>query len=30
MQLHTDILGPAYEAELEIRQIFGPEDMGHP
>jgi hypothetical protein len=30
MQLHADILGPAYEAELEIRQIFGPEDMGHP
>jgi hypothetical protein len=30
MQLHTDILGPAYEAELEIRQIFGPEEMCHP
>jgi hypothetical protein len=27
MQLHADILGPAYEAELEIRQIFGPEEM---
>jgi hypothetical protein len=30
MQLHADILGPKYEAELEIRQIFGPEEMGHP
>ncbi|HUR94293.1 MAG TPA: YciI family protein [Gemmatimonadales bacterium] len=30
MQLHADVLGPTYEAELEIRQIFGPEEMGHP
>lgn len=27
MRLHADILGPAYEAELEIRQIFGPEEI---
>lgn len=27
MQLHADILGPEYEAELEVRQIFGPEDF---
>jgi hypothetical protein len=26
----ADILGPAYEAELAIRQIFGPEDMCQP
>jgi hypothetical protein len=23
MQLHADILGPSYEGELEIRQMFG-------
>jgi hypothetical protein len=26
MQLHADILGPAYEGELEIRQMFDPAD----
>ena len=26
MQLHLDVLGPAYEGELEIRQMFDPED----
>jgi hypothetical protein len=30
MQVHADILGPAYEAELEIRQIFGPEEFCQP
>ena len=24
MQLHADILGPAYEGELEIRPMFDP------
>ncbi len=24
MQLHADVLGPAYEGELEIRQMFDP------
>lgn len=27
MQLHLDILGPSYEGELEIRQMFDPEDF---
>ena len=27
MQLHLDILGPSYEGELEIRQLFDPEDF---
>ncbi len=26
MQLHADILGPAYEGQLEIRQMFDPAD----
>ena len=26
MQLHLDILGPSYEGELEIRQMFDPAD----
>ena len=26
MQLHLDILGPSYEGELEIRQVFDPAD----
>jgi len=30
MQLHADILGPAYRAELEIRQIYGPEEVCGP
>jgi hypothetical protein len=24
MKLHGDVLGPSYEGELEIRQLFGP------
>ena len=28
MQLHIDILGPTYEGELEIRQMFDLEDSG--
>jgi hypothetical protein len=27
MALHTDIMGPDFESELEIRQIFGPESF---
>jgi hypothetical protein len=27
MALHTEILGPAFEAELEIRQVFGAEEF---
>jgi len=27
MALHTEIMGPSYEAELEIRQVFGPESF---
>jgi len=27
MALHTEIMGPAFEAELEIRQVFGPENF---
>ena len=26
MKLHVDVLGPSYEGELEIRQMFDPED----
>lgn len=28
LQIHIDILGPAYEGEMEIRQMFGPEGCG--
>lgn len=28
MQTHTDALGPSYEGELEIRQLFDPSDCG--
>jgi hypothetical protein len=28
MQLHADVLGPAYEGEMEIRQIVGPPTPG--
>ena len=27
MQLHLDVLGPSYDGELEIRQMFDPEDL---
>lgn len=27
MKLHLDVLGPSYEGELEIRQMFDPEDF---
>jgi hypothetical protein len=27
MQLHLDVLGPSYEGELEIRQLFDPADL---
>ena len=27
MALHTEIMGPEFEMELEIRQIFGPEEF---
>ena len=27
MQLHVDVLGPSYDGELEIRQLFDPADM---
>lgn len=30
MALHTEIMGPAFEAELEIRQLFAPEEFGAP
>jgi hypothetical protein len=30
MQLHNDVLGPSFEGELEIRQMFDPEDLGAP
>ena len=26
MKLHSDVLGPSYEGELEIRQMFDPSD----
>jgi hypothetical protein len=28
MQIHVDVLGPSYEGELEIRQMFDPRDCG--
>jgi hypothetical protein len=28
MKIHVDILGPSYEGELEIRQMFDPSDSG--
>lgn len=28
LQLHIDVLGPAYEGEMEIRQMMGPEGCG--
>lgn len=27
MALHTEIMGPDFESELEIRQVFGPENF---
>ena len=27
MQIHVDILGPDYEGELEVRQMFDPPDV---
>ena len=29
MQLHRDVLGPEYEGELEIRQLFTAADLAH-
>jgi hypothetical protein len=28
MKLHVDILGPSFEGELEVRQMFDPADCG--
>ena len=28
MQVHLDVMGPSYEGECEIRQLFGPPDRG--
>ena len=28
MKIHVDVLGPSYEGELEIRQMFDPSDCG--
>jgi hypothetical protein len=28
MQIHADVLGPAYEGECEVRQMFDPGDCG--
>jgi hypothetical protein len=28
LQIHADILGPSYETETEIRQMFEPSDFG--
>jgi hypothetical protein len=28
MKLHVEILGPSYQGELEIRQMFDPSDFG--
>jgi hypothetical protein len=28
MKIHVDVLGPSYEGELEIRQMFEPSDCG--
>jgi hypothetical protein len=27
MQVHADVMGPSYEGELEIRPLFGPDDV---
>lgn len=27
MQLHADVLGPSYEGECEVRQMYGPSDF---
>jgi len=27
MKLHADVLGPAFEGEVEVRPMFGPEDF---
>lgn len=29
MQLHLDVLGPAYEGTVEVRQMFDPADFEH-
>jgi hypothetical protein len=29
MQIHADILGPSWEGESEVRQMFGPGDFPH-
>jgi hypothetical protein len=26
MQVHLDVMGPSYEGECEVRQLFGPDD----
>ncbi len=28
MQVHADVIGPSYEGELEVRQMWGPEGCG--
>jgi PhnB protein len=28
MKVHTDALGPSWEGSCEIRQVFGPENLG--
>jgi hypothetical protein len=28
LDTHAQVLGPSYETELEIRQLFGPQDVG--
>lgn len=28
MKVHSDVLGPSYEGEVEVRPMFGPEDFG--
>jgi hypothetical protein len=28
MKVHTDALGPSWEGSCEIREVFGPEDLG--
>jgi hypothetical protein len=30
MRQHIEVLGPGYTGELEIRQVFDPNDAGHP
>jgi hypothetical protein len=27
MQVHAEVMGPEYEGELEIRPLFGPDDV---